>query len=72
MKQEDQGGQAAEDLKLMAESQRGAAEQVWDDTKQRVRTFKEEADEYIRENPTKMVLTTLAVGFVLGLIAFRR
>ena len=50
----------------------GTAEQVWDDTKERVRTFKEDADEYVRENPTKTVLTALAVGFVLGLITFRR
>ena len=48
------------------------AEQVWDDTKERVRTFKEDADEYVRENPTKTVLTALAIGFVLGLIIFRR
>jgi ElaB/YqjD/DUF883 family membrane-anchored ribosome-binding protein len=70
------GQQAAEDLKSEArgvvEEYRGAAEQVWDDTKERVRTFKEDADEYVRENPTKTVLAALAIGFVLGLIAFRR
>jgi ElaB/YqjD/DUF883 family membrane-anchored ribosome-binding protein len=68
--------EAAEDLKLEAggvvQEYRGAAEQVWDDTKERVRTFKEHADEYVRENPTKTVLTALTIGFVLGLIAFRR
>lgn len=66
----------AEDLKSgpggMVEESRGTAEQVWDDTKERVRTFKEDADEYVRENPTKTVLTALAIGFVLGLITFRR
>ena len=68
--------QAAKDLKSEAggvvEEYRGTAEQVWDDTKERVRTFKEDADEYVRENPTKTVLTALAIGFVLGLITFRR
>jgi ElaB/YqjD/DUF883 family membrane-anchored ribosome-binding protein len=70
------GQEAAEDLKSEAggvvEEYRGKAEQVWDDTKERVRTFKEDADEYVRENPTKTVLTALAIGFVFGLIAFRR
>jgi ElaB/YqjD/DUF883 family membrane-anchored ribosome-binding protein len=67
---------AATDLKSAAsgvvEDYRGTAEQVWDDTKERVRTFKEDADDFVRENPTKTVLTALAIGFVLGLIAFRR
>jgi ElaB/YqjD/DUF883 family membrane-anchored ribosome-binding protein len=70
------GQEAAEDLKSEAggvvEEFSGTAEQVWDDTKERVRTFKEDADEYVRENPTKTVLTALAIGFVLGLITFRR
>ena len=70
------GQEAAEDLKSEAggvvEEFGGTAEQVWDDTKERVRTFKEDADEYVRENPTKTVLTALAIGFVLGLITFRR
>ena len=65
-----------EDLKSgpgrVVEESRGTAEQVWDDTKERVRTFKEDADEYVRENPTKTVLTALAIGFVLGLITFWR
>ena len=70
------GQEAAKDLKSEAggvvEEYSGTAEQVWDDTKERVRTFKEDADEYVRENPTKTVLTALAIGFVLGLITFRR
>jgi ElaB/YqjD/DUF883 family membrane-anchored ribosome-binding protein len=70
------GQKAAKDLKSEAggvvEEYRDTAEQIWDDTKERVRTFKEDADEYVRENPTKTVLTALAIGFVLGLITFRR
>ena len=70
------GQEAAEDLKSEAggvvEEYSGTAEQVWDETKERVRTFKEDADEYVRENPTKTVLTALGIGFVLGLITFRR
>ena len=67
--------QAAEDLKsaagVIAEEYRGKAEQAWDETKDRVRTFQQDADQYVRENPTKAVFTALGIGFVLGLI-FRR
>jgi ElaB/YqjD/DUF883 family membrane-anchored ribosome-binding protein len=50
---------------------RGKAEQAWDDVRDRVATFREDADQYVRENPTKAVFTALGIGFVLGLI-FRR
>ena len=50
---------------------RGKAEQAWDDATSRARTFQEDAEQYVRENPTKAVFTALGIGFVLGLI-FRR
>src|SRR3954469_26002814 len=50
---------------------RGKAEQAWGDATSRVRTFQEDAEQYVRENPTKAVFTALGIGFVLGLI-FRR
>ena len=77
---------AAEDLKsaagAFAEEYRGKAEQAWGeardkaehawgDARSRVRTFQEDAEQYVRENPTKAVFTALGIGFVLGLI-FRR
>jgi ElaB/YqjD/DUF883 family membrane-anchored ribosome-binding protein len=55
----------------IAAEYRGKAEQAWDDAKDRVRTFREDADQYVRKNPTKAVLTALGTGFVLGLM-FRR
>jgi ElaB/YqjD/DUF883 family membrane-anchored ribosome-binding protein len=67
--------QAAESLKsaagVIAGEYRGKAEQVWDKARDRVRTFQQDADQYVRENPTKAVFTALGIGFVLGLI-FRR
>jgi ElaB/YqjD/DUF883 family membrane-anchored ribosome-binding protein len=57
--------------RAIAEEYRGKAEQVWDQAKDRVRTFQQDADHYVRENPTKAVFTALGIGFVLGLI-FRR
>jgi len=59
---------AAEDLRSAA---RGKAEQALGDARDRVRTFQEDAEQYVRENPTKAVFTALGIGFVLGLI-FRR
>jgi ElaB/YqjD/DUF883 family membrane-anchored ribosome-binding protein len=50
---------------------RGRAEHAWDDAKVRVRSFQEETEQYVRENPTKAVFTALGIGFILGLI-FRR
>ena len=77
---------AAEDLRsaagAIAEEYRGRAGQkwgeardkagqAWGDARDRVRTFQEDAEQYVRENPTKAIFTALGVGFVLGLI-FRR
>src|SRR5207247_9762123 len=50
---------------------RGKAEQAWGDARDRGRTFQEDAEQYVRENPTKAARTALGIGFILGLI-FRR
>jgi ElaB/YqjD/DUF883 family membrane-anchored ribosome-binding protein len=69
------GQQAADDLKSAAHiidtEHRDKAEQTWDDARERARTFHEDANQYVRENPTKTVFTAFGIGFVLGLI-FRR
>ncbi|MFL6527751.1 MAG: YqjD family protein [Chthoniobacterales bacterium] len=66
---------AADDLRsaatTIAEDYRGRAEDAWEQARDRVRTFQEDGEEYIRGNPTKAVFTALGIGFVLGLI-FRR
>jgi ElaB/YqjD/DUF883 family membrane-anchored ribosome-binding protein len=66
---------AAEELKSaageMADEYRGKAEQAWGDATDRVRTFQEDGEQYVRDNPTKAVFTALGIGFVLGII-FRR
>jgi ElaB/YqjD/DUF883 family membrane-anchored ribosome-binding protein len=70
-----QARKAADDLKsaagAVAEEYRGRAEEVWNDAKYRARSFQEDGEQYVRENPTKAVFTALGIGFVLGLI-FRR
>jgi ElaB/YqjD/DUF883 family membrane-anchored ribosome-binding protein len=66
---------AAEDLKsaagAIAGEYRGKAEQAWGDARSRARTFQEDAEQYVRENPTKAIFSALGIGFVLGLV-FRR
>ena len=47
---------------------RERAEQKYGEARARSRTFQEDGEAYIRENPAKAVLTALAAGFVLGLI----
>ena len=44
------------------------ASEALDEAKQRVRTLREDGEEYVRENPMKAVFTALGVGFMLGLI----
>jgi ElaB/YqjD/DUF883 family membrane-anchored ribosome-binding protein len=67
--------QAAEDFKsaagAVADEYRGKAEDIWNDARYRVRSFQDDSEQYVRENPTKAVFTALGIGFVLGLI-FRR
>jgi len=68
-------GAMAGDLKTaagaMAGEYRDKAEQVWGEARDRARTFQEDGEQYVRENPTKAVVTALSIGFVLGLV-FRR
>ena len=47
---------------------REKAEHTYGEARSRSRTFQDDGEAYIRENPTKAVLTALAAGFVLGLI----
>ena len=53
------------------ERHRGEAGQAAGKAESRERTLRENADRYVRENPTKAVLSALGIGFVCGLI-FRR
>ncbi len=66
---------AAEDLRssasAMADEYRGRVEEIRDEALDRIRSFHDDSKQYVRENPTKAVLTALGVGFVLGFI-FRR
>lgn len=77
---------AAEDLRAAAEAKaqelratagakaqewRGKAEQAYGDATDKARTLREDGEQYVRQNPTRAVMTALGVGFILGLV-FRR
>jgi ElaB/YqjD/DUF883 family membrane-anchored ribosome-binding protein len=66
---------AAEDLRsaagAVADEYRERGKEVLDDALHRVRSFQDDSEQFVRQNPTKAVFTALGVGFVLGLI-FRR
>lgn len=78
--------QAAEDIRAAAEAKaaqlrataeqkaqdlRHRAEETYADVRQRAETYRTDTEEWVRENPTRAVMTALGVGFILGLI-FRR
>lgn len=66
---------ATDDLKTAAratvDEYRGKAGQAWSDAQERVRSFHTESEQYVRENPTKAILSVLGIGFLLGLIFAR-
>ena len=66
---------AAEDLRSAAgptaDEYLGRAEGKWDDARRCVRSFQDDGEQYVRENPTKAVFVALGIGFVLAFI-FRR
>jgi len=78
--------QAAQDLRAAAEAKaaqlrtaaeakanelRGRAEDIYGDVRNRAQNLRSDSEQYIRDNPTRAVLTALGVGFLLGLV-FRR
>ena len=67
--------QAAEDIRAAAETKaheiRGRAEQAYQQARTRARSWQEEGEHYVRENPLRGVLTALGIGFILGLLIRR-
>jgi ElaB/YqjD/DUF883 family membrane-anchored ribosome-binding protein len=78
--------QAAEDLRSAAEVKaqelrdragdraqelRAQAETAYGEVRERAQSLRQDGEQYVRENPTKAILTAVAAGFVLGLIIRR-
>ena len=60
--------QATGDLKPAAHATSG---ELLSQTRGRLRTFKQDTDDYVRKNPSKAVFTALGIGFILGLMRRR-
>lgn len=58
---------AAEKAQLFRES----ANEQWQDTRVKAKELHVTAEDYIRQNPTKCVLSALGLGFLIGLIVRR-
>ena len=71
----DVANEKAQFFKGTAEERAGQvrefADNTWEDAQGKAKDFQVDAEKYIRENPTKAVLTALGVGFLVGVI-FRR
>jgi ElaB/YqjD/DUF883 family membrane-anchored ribosome-binding protein len=50
---------------------RGRAEHAYSEARNRAQSLRGESEQWIRENPTRAVLTAMGVGFILGLM-FRK
>ena len=65
----------ASELRAQAEGKvheiRGKAESAYSEARTRANSFRGESETWIRENPTRAVLTAVGAGFVLGLM-FRK
>ena len=69
--QTEEAWHTAEDLKSAAPVAKDYAEKagaVLDEAKERVRTLRQDGEDYVRKNPMKAVFTALGVGFVLAFI----
>ena len=49
-----------------AEEFRGRAEDAWGDARLKARSYQEDGEAYVRENPARAVLLGVAAGFVLA------
>ena len=65
----------AAEFRATAESKvhelRGKAETAYSDARTRAQSLRGESEQWIRENPTRAVLTAMGVGFIIGLM-FRK
>ncbi|MGD7653501.1 MAG: DUF883 family protein [Verrucomicrobiales bacterium] len=67
--------QKASDLRAAAAEKsthfRSTANEQWCDTRVKAREFQDTAEAYIKQNPTKSVISALGFGFLIGLIVRR-
>ena len=54
-----------------AQQFKATATEQWEDTRVKARELQVTTEDYIRQNPTKCVLSALGIGFLIGLIVRR-
>ena len=68
-------GAAVEDVKAKgaaaADEVKAQAGVAYDEARKRVRTFREDSEEYVRQNPRESLVAALCAGFVAGLLIRR-
>ena len=68
-------GAAVEDVKVKgaaaADEVKAQAGVAYDQARQRVRSLREDGEEYVRHNPRESLVTALCAGFVAGLLIRR-
>ena len=68
-------GEMADDLKATAatlgEEARAQAGVAYDQARQRVRSLREDGEEYVRQNPRESLMAAVCAGFVAGLLIRR-
>jgi ElaB/YqjD/DUF883 family membrane-anchored ribosome-binding protein len=67
----DKFGSLREGAEEKALHLKGAASEQWEDSRVKARELHTSLEEYVRENPTKAVLSAVGAGFVLGLLIRR-
>jgi ElaB/YqjD/DUF883 family membrane-anchored ribosome-binding protein len=55
----------------MAEEYRDKAGQAWDNARTQAGVWREDGEDFVRENPVKTVVTALALGVAIGLLIRR-
>jgi ElaB/YqjD/DUF883 family membrane-anchored ribosome-binding protein len=60
-----------ETAEAKAQEWRSRAEDAYGDARVRVRSLREDGEQYVRENPTQAICIALGAGFLLGLIVRR-
>jgi ElaB/YqjD/DUF883 family membrane-anchored ribosome-binding protein len=62
-----ESGETQRPMKKLTPAARVTGAEVLDDARERLRTLKEDTDDYVRKNPAKAVFTALGIGLFLDL-----
>src|SRR5215211_1397495 len=64
-------GETQQGTENLTPAAQGIGGEILEQAKERLRTFKQDTDDYVRKNPSMAVLTALSIGFALALLRRR-